>query len=90
MDKEIVKAEIEKKKLEIKQLEEKLKDSEIPYPQIPYVVSNFDNLVEVCKERIEEISKGEGDSSAKQWIYEAAMIAVYGKDIFEWTNSQDI
>ncbi len=56
----------------------------------PLVVScpNFTELISLCASHIDDIDSGNEDEDTRQFIYEEAMMAVYGKDIFKWINER--
>ncbi len=44
---------------------------------------DFSDLIQTVKEQVEGTIKGEEPKDGEHWIYEAAMTAVYGDNIFE-------
>lgn len=56
----------------------------------PRVVAKIDltNLIEITESHISNLSRCEERDDDKQYIYEAAMIAIYGPDVFDWINSK--
>lgn len=50
---------------------------------------DLSKLIKVCEERIKECEDGEGeDSDTPHYIYESAMQAIYGDDVFKWLNNR--
>ena len=59
---------------------------------IPKIVDSPDisELVSACEEHINSIKDfGHSCKNDKQWIYEEALEAIYGKNIFDWVNKYD-
>jgi hypothetical protein len=56
-----------------------------PRPQ-PY--QDYEGLVKQCEAYIEELANYSYDEDAKQYIYEAAIEAIYGKGVWKWINSR--
>lgn len=57
----------------------------------PSVLKNIDwtRLIQVCEERINELELDPSDDSdTPHYIYEEAMQAVYGNDVFDWINER--
>ena len=50
---------------------------------------NWTNVISMGKYRVEQISseKFHEDNDDKQYIFEEVMKALYGKDYFQWENS---
>jgi hypothetical protein len=49
---------------------------------------DFTGLIDLCRSHVDDIANGNEDEDTKQYIYEEAMMAVYGKDIFTWINER--
>lgn len=50
-------------------------------------LADFSALMNLTDSHLEEIASGETqDDDFTQYIYEEAMMAIYGKDIFDWIN----
>jgi hypothetical protein len=45
-------------------------------------------LKKACKEYIDSLADGEYDREDEHYIYEAAMEAMYGKEVWEYINSK--
>lgn len=59
---------------------------------IPKVVNNpnLNKLISACDEHINTIKDfGRSCKDDKQWIYEEALKAIYGENIFAWINKYD-
>ena len=57
----------------------------------PLVEPNFEKLIELCNDTLKQISDGDStDNDYEYYIYEEAMQAIYGVDIFDWINDQII
>ena len=69
-----------------KQLTDELDKRKNEHPE-PLQVYNFSELVGACKEYIRNIKDGHG-KNGKQWIYEAALEAVYGEEIWKWMRDR--
>jgi len=49
----------------------------------------IDTLVQLCQDRIDEIADGDDvDSDLPHYIYEAAMEAVFGNNVWSWINER--
>jgi hypothetical protein len=53
---------------------------------------NLDELLLQCEQYMNDIESGElhedGQSDLQHYIFEAAMKAFYGPDVFDWINSK--
>ena len=54
----------------------------------PVLNPNFKDLIDLCKLNLEEISQDDEDEDTKHYIYESAMEAVFGKDVWEYINDK--
>ncbi len=72
---------------ELKRREEEEK-STYPYrPQpLSFLYQDFSKVRIACEAHIQELIDGRVDSDADHYIYENAMEAIYGKDVFDWVN----
>jgi hypothetical protein len=73
-DKEL-KAELERRQKEANALPE------------PLASPNFDNVLRLAKETVQEHAKGRDDDDRAHWCFEAVLEAVYGKGIWDWWNT---
>ncbi len=65
---------------------ERRKTLKTPEPKI-FTECNFTYLSELCKKYIENLATGNDDSEDfKNYIFEAAIEAVYGEQIWKWVN----
>ncbi len=76
----------------IEELGQRLSTTHIPNDKLPPVLDTVDwaGVVTMAEEHIEVLA-GEGhaeDPRTPQYVYEAVMKAVYGKDIFNWINNR--
>jgi hypothetical protein len=56
----------------------------------PLDVPNWDNVKRTVIAGVERsCAEGYEDEDFKHYVYEAAMIAIYGPDYFKWRNSQN-
>lgn len=54
----------------------------------PLANPNWSALIETCQESLKEYQEGvETDSDCPHYIYEAAMSAVFGPDVWKWTRA---
>ena len=59
---------------------------------LPISARAWDPIVSVCQEEIKQIAESgysDSDEDIKEYIYEAAMEAVYGKSIWDWIREQE-
>ena len=70
---------------ELKKREEE--EIEETRPQ-PLDVQDFSQVRKACEVHIQELIDGKVDSDIDHYIYETAMEAIYGKDIWNWVNSK--
>jgi hypothetical protein len=51
---------------------------------------NYSELETVCKQHLDNISSGKyhEDDNDAHYIYEYAMMSIYGKDVFDYINSK--
>jgi hypothetical protein len=54
--------------------------------QLPTI--DLSELREVCQQHIDEIEGNEEDEDTAHYIYEAAMEAVFGKEVWGYINSK--
>jgi len=47
----------------------------------------LDNLKALCEEYLDEVERGDEDTDTKHYLFEAAMEAFYGKEVWEYINS---
>jgi len=63
---------------------------DLGYNMKPVQLQNMDftALIEQCQEEIDDVNDGNysEDSDNIHYMYEAAMMAVFGKDVFKWMN----
>jgi hypothetical protein len=57
-------------------------------PPISCENPDFSEVLDLCKVHILDISRNETDEDTIHYIYEAAMEAIYGQDIWQWINKQ--
>lgn len=56
----------------------------------PLASPNWEGLIKTCQVRLQEYLDGnETDSDVPHYIYEAAMSAVFGPGVWEWTRTVD-
>ena len=70
----------------LQELARRKKQNKIKLPKA-LLSPNFVTLMVLAEEHIKNIKEGMSDdrySDAKEYIYEAVMEAVYGKDIWQW------
>lgn len=59
-------------------------------PPVPLASPDFTVLRQVVERGVkEEIEQQDPDDDFKQYVYEAAMDAIYGPAYFEWRNKQE-
>jgi len=69
------------------ELEMRKQAAENPMPT-PKPVPDFKNLVVMCQEHIQEIAVGNNNNDTEHYIYEAAINAVYGDEVWKWINKR--
>lgn len=75
----------------IKEIEKRGHEEEkIESMPAPLENPDFSSVIELCKNQILEMTKADycEDNDSDHYIYEAAMQAIYGKDVWEWINKQ--
>jgi len=55
----------------------------------PIIQPDFTNLSKLCAQWLDEVETGEVGGELRDYIYEAALEAVYGPDVWKWVNAQD-
>lgn len=57
---------------------------------VPQQLENIDitALKRLCQEHIDDFNTGNEDDDDEHYIYEAAMEAVFGKNVWKWINSR--
>ena len=50
---------------------------------------DLEPLKKCIKDYLELVAKNEYDEDDKQWIFETALEAFYGKDIWKWINQRN-
>ena len=56
-----------------------------PKPR-PLISPNFSELVRACSDYIDILEKQGETSDSQHFIFEEAMNAVYGEDVWDWIN----
>jgi len=68
------------------QLEEELARREKDDQPKPLEEPNWLPLYKMCLSRLDDITNGDADSDGRQYIYEAAMTAVFGNGVWVYIN----
>jgi hypothetical protein len=56
----------------------------------PLIILDSSSIKEMCVDYIKTIQKeGREPKDFKEYLYEEALKAVFGDDVFEWINEQD-
>lgn len=55
----------------------------------PYNSVNWIPLYDIVRDHIHNIHNKCSDEDEKQYIFEKAIVAVYGNDIWKWYNNQE-
>jgi hypothetical protein len=71
-----------------KELERRKKEKESLKTPVPLKKPDFTRLISTCQHNIKEIGEGRSDTDTAHYIYEEAMTAVYGKDVWKWVNAK--
>jgi len=71
---------------ELEEEVEKRKRDAIPKP---LSVIGLTALTRICNEYINGLAGGYQIKDGEHYIFETAIEAVYGKDVWDWVNSQD-
>ncbi len=71
-------AELERRK-QAREVNDKPKPVEDP---------NWDLVARMCRDEIDQIESNTHDEDMRQYIYEAALTAVFGVDVFKWINKR--
>ena len=60
----------------------------LPEPEKPeqIEIADFSGLREICRSYVDSVDDGDDVSDFKDYIFETAMEAVYGRDVFKWIN----
>jgi len=69
---------------EIKRREE---EEKIGLPT-PCLRPDFSKVIAGCEKHIQELQEGKVDRDTDHYIYEDAMQAIYGIDVWDWVNSK--
>jgi len=69
--------------LERREVQEMIDDKPIPLEEWN---RDFSKVRKACETHIQELMNGEVDTDAEHYIYETAMEAFYGKDVWDWVN----
>lgn len=72
-------------KKEIEKRKEEVKIKPVPLNMALNDRSDFAETKKACMEYIQEIANGKSDID-KEFVFESAMEAVYGKDVWDWVN----
>ena len=68
------------------QLRRELARREVKLPE-PVASPDFSRVIAICKQKITELKEqGYDDDDTAHNIYEEAMVAVFGPDVFDWIN----
>lgn len=64
-------------------------EKELSEKPIPLQDMNFDKLIGMCRDYMSQIMNGtRDDDDIKEYIFEAAIEAVYGKKVWPWINKK--
>lgn len=77
--------------LSTKEMQDEIERRKAAMPPMPELTGRIEleSLLELCKQYIYDLSNGGGvDEDMEYNIFEAAVEAFYGKDIFDWVNKQ--
>lgn len=55
----------------------------------PFKKIDIEPLKKICVAYIEAIHKRERFKDGKHYIYEQAMMCIFGEEVWEWINEQD-
>lgn len=56
---------------------------------IRYTAIDWSDVIEICEQYIDEISHKELNENTENFIFEAALKAVYGDNVFNYVNSKN-
>ncbi len=72
------------------ELDRRLKErKEVNTPKLlPVEDRDYSKLIKVCQRHIWELENGIDDTDYKVYIYEVAMIVLFGSDVFTWINDK--
>lgn len=72
------------------ELDKRLKEREenVKPKILPVEDRDYSELIKLCQQHIDALKDGEYDSDCKVFIYEAAMVALFGDDVFTWINDE--
>lgn len=54
----------------------------------PLTGIHFTDVIKLAKQHLQDIANNDRDDDMPHYIYEGVMIAIYGKDIFDWMNKR--
>lgn len=54
----------------------------------PLTGIHFTDVIKLAKQHIQDIASNDMDEDMPHYIYEGVMIAIYGKDIWNWVNKR--
>lgn len=69
-------------------LEEALEKREFAEKPKALDIIDTSQLRTICEAHIDSVSKDEYDSEDEHVIFETAMVAVFGEDVWEWYNER--
>lgn len=49
---------------------------------------NVESIKALCEEYLDEVERGDEDTDTKHYLFEAAMEAFYGKDVWKFINAR--
>ena len=49
---------------------------------------HWEHLYEICEKHVADIEAGSVEEDKKQYIYEAAMTAVFGEKVWDWIGAK--
>lgn len=80
---------IEMLEAEVKRREKEKFQDEIPKPVFA-TMHDFKPLVDLCQSYIDQLAESEpyADDKLRQYVFEAAMAAVFGKDVWIWVKKR--
>ncbi|MEK6881970.1 MAG: hypothetical protein AABY22_20295 [Nanoarchaeota archaeon] len=70
------------------ELEKKLTELEIGSTPKPVAIKNWEPLIELCEDYIRQLEEEKYvDEDTEHYIFEVAMEAVFGKEVWKWINN---
>jgi len=69
------------------ELARRVEAEKAPMPEVLFN-PDYTNLTSLCKEYLRQVAKNQDTSDLQHYIFEAAIEAAYGRNVWKWINGK--